>query len=307
VLFRGQPEVEEETGEFDTDGNPKMKRRKADDEHLIRQALLEGRLIDAVISLPLNVFYGAGLPACLLILRKDRSRKRHDHVLLIYAARHYRELSNQNQLRPQDVMRMLVHYHAYGDVKKVPVLVRDHSRRIHDQIDQVEREEIERLQAVYNEFAEKLEQFDRAIQDAKAARDKQAKKADKKPFDVQIHKLEKQRSRPAAKIAERDERIAEVQRRAANDRQDVTRTGEELVALYQDPDELLKHARVVGLDEVEENEFNLNIPRYVDTFEPEPKIKVKDALKALAEAQTSLQESEQHLLMLLEKVGYETD
>ena len=41
VLFRGQPEVEEETGEFDEDGNPKIKRRKADDEHLIRKALLE--------------------------------------------------------------------------------------------------------------------------------------------------------------------------------------------------------------------------------------------------------------------------
>ena len=39
VLFRGQPEVEEETGEFDDDGNPKLKRRKADDEHLIRKAL----------------------------------------------------------------------------------------------------------------------------------------------------------------------------------------------------------------------------------------------------------------------------
>jgi type I restriction enzyme M protein len=39
VLFRGQPEVEEETGEFDDDGNPIIKRRKADDEHLIRKAL----------------------------------------------------------------------------------------------------------------------------------------------------------------------------------------------------------------------------------------------------------------------------
>jgi type I restriction enzyme M protein len=68
VLFRGQPEVEEETDEFDDDGNPKMKRRKADDEHLIRKALLDARLIDAVVSLPLNVFYGAGVPACLLIL-----------------------------------------------------------------------------------------------------------------------------------------------------------------------------------------------------------------------------------------------
>ena len=43
MLFRGQPEVEEETGEFDDDGNPKMKRRKADDEHLIRKALLDLR------------------------------------------------------------------------------------------------------------------------------------------------------------------------------------------------------------------------------------------------------------------------
>ncbi len=53
-------------------------------------------------------------------------------------------------------------------------------------------------------------------------------------------------------------------------------------ALYADPDELLKHARVVGLDEIEENEFNLNIPRYVDTYEPEPRVEgSKDALKAL--------------------------
>lgn len=83
VLFRGQPEVEEETGEFDDEGNPIVKRRKADDEHLIRQALLEGRLVDAVISLPLNVFYGAGVPACLLILSKERPPGRHGKVLLV--------------------------------------------------------------------------------------------------------------------------------------------------------------------------------------------------------------------------------
>ena len=101
-------------GEFDDDRNPKMRRRKADDEHLIRKALLDVQLIDAVVSLPLNIFYGAGIPACLLILRKPRPSERRDQVLLIYAARHYRELSAQNELRPQDVMRMLVHYQADG-------------------------------------------------------------------------------------------------------------------------------------------------------------------------------------------------
>ena len=103
MLFRGQPKVEEETGGLDAKGNPKVRRRKADDEHLIRRALLESRLIDAVISLPLNVFYGAGVPACLLILRKQRPVERRDQLLLIYAARHYRKLSALNELRPQDV------------------------------------------------------------------------------------------------------------------------------------------------------------------------------------------------------------
>src|SRR5947207_2562218 len=229
VLFRGQPEVKEETGEFDDNGNPKMKRRKADDEHLIRKALLDARLIDAVISLPLNVFYGAGVPACLLILRKQRPKARRDQLLLVYAARHYRELSAQNELRPQDVMRMLVHYHAYGDAGKVRGLVDEYAGRIRRQIDAREAEETGRIEAEYQPWAGKL-----AAIDAEPA----------KPS------LEKQREKVAAKLAERDERIAEARRRAEDDRKDVAAAGEELIALYTDPDELLKHARLVGLEEI---------------------------------------------------------
>ena len=149
VLFRGQPKVEEETGGLDAKGNPKVRRRKADDEHLIRRALLESRLIDAVISLPLNVFYGAGVPACLLILRKQRPVERRDQLLLIYAARHYRKLSALNELRPQDVMRMLVHYHAYGEASKAPDLVEEHSERIQREIDRREADEVGRFEAEY--------------------------------------------------------------------------------------------------------------------------------------------------------------
>jgi type I restriction enzyme M protein len=67
---------------------------------------------------------------------------------------------------------------------------------------------------------------------------------------------------------------------------------------------LLKHARVVGLGEIEENEFNLHIPRYVDTFDPEPRIKVKDALKALGEAENSARDAECLLRELLKGAGY---
>jgi type I restriction enzyme M protein len=304
VLFRGQPEVEEETGEFDENGTPKLKRRKADDEHLIRKALIDARLVDAVISLPLNVFYGAGVPACLLILRKERPVERRDRVLLIYAARHYRELSAQNELRPQDVMRMLVHYHAYGDAAKVPALVAKHSERIWKQIDLREDEEVGRLQAEYQTHAERLVALDSEIATARAKHAGAKTKGDRSAFESTIVKLMKSREKLAAKLAERDQFIAEARRRAGDDRQDVAKVGHELGALYADPDELLKHVRVVGLDEIEENDFNLNIPRYVDTFEPEPHIEVEDALKMLAEAECNASNAEAKLKGLLRAVGY---
>jgi type I restriction enzyme M protein len=304
VLFRGQPEVEEETGEFDDDGNPIIKRRKADDEHLIRKALLESRLIDAVIPLPLNVFYGADVPACLLILKKQRPPERHDKVLLVYAARHFRELSNQNELRPQDVMRMLVHVQAYGDAAKVPGLVAQHSQRIREQINAREHDEVERLEAEYADIATRLARLETQVAESRAELAKISGKTAKDKAEAALAKLEAQRDKAAAKIAERDEKIAEARRRAEDDRRDVEQVGVELGALYGDPDELLKHARVVGIDEIEENEFNLNIPRYVDTFEPEPRVEVKEALSALRTAETSLQCAETELLALLQKAGY---
>jgi type I restriction enzyme M protein len=280
VLFRGQAEVEEETGEFDDDGNSVIRRRKADDEHLIRKALLESRLIDAVISLPLNVFYGAGVPACLLILRKHRLPERHDKLLLVYAARHFRELSNQNELRPQDVMRILVHAQAYGDAAKVPELVARHNGRIREQINAREHDEVERLEAEYADAATRLAKLETEVAEKRAEAKKLMGKVARAQVESALAKLEGQRDKMALKIAEREERIAETRRRADDDRLDVEKVGTELGALYGDADELLKHARVVGIAEIAENEFNLNIPRYVDTFEPEPRIEVKEAPKA---------------------------
>ncbi len=201
------------------------------------------------LILPLNVFYGAGVPAGLLILRRNRPAKRRDKVLLVYATRHYRELSSQNELRPQDVMRMLVHYHAYGAPAKVAGLVAQHSRRIHDQIEEREREDVELLMVMYQEQAEKLVRLDEEIRAAQKEIAGFKAKAEKKAAEAKLHKQEAQRAKPAAKIAERDERITEARRRAEEGRGDVLKVGKELVALYADPDELLKHARVVVRDE----------------------------------------------------------
>ena len=304
VLFRGQPEIEEEMGDFDAKGNPKIRRRKADDEHLIRRALLESRLIDAVISLPLNVFYGAGVPACLLILRKQRPVERRYKVLLIYAARHYRELSAQNELRPQDVMRMLVHYHAYGDATKVPGLVDQHSMRIHEQIDLRQEDEVGRIEAEFQPHIDRLAALETELGEARDKERTAETNRDKSKAARTVTRLAKQRDKAAERVAERDERVSETRRKADEDRQDVSTVGEELVALYANPEELLKHACVVDMEEVEVNEFNLNVPRYIDTFEPEPRIEVSESIEALWAACKEATKAEHELTRLLRSIGY---
>lgn len=304
VLFRGQPEVEEETEELDRSGNPKIRRRKADDEHLIRKALLDARLIDAVISLPLNVFYGAGVPACLLILNKKRSPDRKERVLLIYAARDFRELPAQNELRPQDVMRILVHYHAYGDASKVPALVEQYEGRIRSQIDSREEDEVGRIEAEYDGLASRAEQLEK---DAAVSRQQVSSgrgKSEMSKAEAQLGRIEKQRERITAKIAERDERIAEARRRAQEDRAEVVDVGRELTTMYGDSTELFKYARPVDIAEIEENEFNLNVPRYVDTFEPEPRLEVAEAFGALIDATSEVKDAEEKLAKLLAAAGY---
>lgn len=299
MLFRRQPEIEEETGEFDDDGNPKMRRRKADDEYVIRKGILDARLIDAVIALPLNIFYGAGVPACLLILRKDRPAERRDKVLLVYAARHYRELSNKNQLRPQDVMRILVHYHAYGDAQKARALVKLHGDRLQRVISEDEIDEVGLVTAEFEKHATRLEELEAQLTKTQQVLGNTAKKTERAKVEGKIKKLQAAIEKQRKELAKRDEQIAEARKRAEEERQAIHTVGEELVALYAEPSELMKHARVVDFVEIEENEFNSNIPRYVATFDPEEPIDVNQALADLQIATQEQHEAQRRLRDLL--------
>jgi type I restriction enzyme M protein len=226
-------------------------------------------------------------------------------VLLVYGARHYRELSNKNQLRPQDIIRLLVHYHAYGDPQKAEELVGFHRQRLQGVIDREEAEEVARLTAEYQTEADKLAELAGQVRHLEAEM-AGASKGVKAAHEKVRARLVKQMAKPQKKVAERDEKIAEARKRAGEERQAVYSVGRELIALYQGPGELVKHARVVDLSEIEENEFNLNIPRYVDTFEPEEPIDVRQALADLDQAEQARQEAERQLRELLSQAGYAT-
>jgi type I restriction enzyme M protein len=76
---------------------------RAGSEALIRQHLIESNLLEAVVSLAPNLFYGAGIPACLLIFRATKSESRMGHVLIIDGSKRYTKGKNQNQLSSTDV------------------------------------------------------------------------------------------------------------------------------------------------------------------------------------------------------------
>jgi type I restriction enzyme M protein len=72
-------------------------------EKVIRECLLRGGHLDAVIGLAPNLFYSTGIPACLLIFRAQRAEERRRHVLFVDASKRFEKGRNQNRLRPEDV------------------------------------------------------------------------------------------------------------------------------------------------------------------------------------------------------------
>ena len=84
----------------------------------IRRRIIENDLLDAVIGLGPNLFYGTGIPAAVLILRAKGSKppERRGRVLFVNADRDYREGRAQNHLRPRDEQKITSAYRSFADV-----------------------------------------------------------------------------------------------------------------------------------------------------------------------------------------------
>jgi len=156
-------------------------------EGKIRQKLIEDNLLEAVIGLPANLFFGTGIPAAIVVFNKgrkpwDKARSHRDkHILFIDASREYEDGKNQNRLRPADIDKIVAAFEAFRQVEK--------------------------------------------------------------------------------------------------------------------------YAYPATLDEIKENEFNLNIPRYVDTFEPEPEVDIPTVLKEITALEGELAAVQKELAGHLKELG----
>ena len=127
-------------------------------EGKIRKQLIEENLLDAVIGLPEKLFYGTGIPAAVLIFKKEKTDNK---VLFIDTSREYKSGKNQNLLTKENIEKITITYNKRAAVDKYAYLAtldeikeNDYNLNIPRYVDTYEEEEEIDLMAVR---AERLE------------------------------------------------------------------------------------------------------------------------------------------------------
>lgn len=156
-------------------------------EGKIRQKTIEENILEAVIGLPANLFFGTGIPAAILIF--NRGKEKNKNVLFIDASKGFESGKNQNKLRDSDIEHIVSTYRKFNDGKLKPGVVED------------------------------------------------------------------------------------------------------------------KFAYVATPDEMKENDYNLNIPRYVDTFEEEPEVDIKAVQKEIDKLEIDLKNVQSEMSKYLKELG----
>ena len=312
VLFRGQPEkTEEEDGQ----------NRKADDEYLIRRGFLQGRvdhngeftdlpagkagthnIIDAIVVLPGNLFYGTTIPGAILFINKNKPEHRKDKVLMVYAAKEgwYKEEPNMNVLLPHDILRISTILESWGDLEIAKTWIDSQKTRLKHLI----QEDLDfKLLEIEEYYAEDIEKQSEKLTTAqKVIADKKAK--NEKPAKGQFKAVETAQNALDKLTSEKTAKITAALEQSEKERQAIDAVEQELITMLQNPGLRKRYFAVVDMEELEENEFNLNIPRYVDTFEPEEEIDLKQAIAEFSDFIKKENKIDNAIVELLKEISH---
>jgi type I restriction enzyme M protein len=297
VLFRGQPEkTEEEDGQ----------NRKADDEYEIRRKFLTGledengkkliarNIIEAIVVLPSNLFYGTTIPGSIVFFNKNKPKDRKNKVLMIYAAREgwYKEEANMNTLQPHDILRIMTMLESWGNIETAKRFIPTQEVRLHKKIQDDLDFKLSEIEIKYEEDIELAEKKVSELQEKK------------NPTKGQLNDLMKKKEALQKLLDKKNSEITDANAQAEKERIAIQSVKAELLEMFADPELRKRYFSIVDMDELEENEYNLNIPRYVDTFEPEEEIDLNEAIaefNALLGAEENMDNSLNELLNLIRK------
>jgi type I restriction enzyme M protein len=160
---------------------------------------------------------------------------------------------------------------AWGDIEVAKKVLPEKEARLNRLID-------DRLAFDLAEIDLRYAGLDEEIAAAQAALEPEGlSKPQRTAAEKRLAKLQAKRDKWQAERAE-----AEAQ--AAGERAEIVRVREELLDMFADPEKRKRYFSIVDMAELEENEFNLNLPRYVDTFEPEEEIEINKAISEFKQA-----------------------
>ena len=132
-------------------------------EGRIRQEIVNKNLIEAVIGLPENIFYGTSIPACIVVFKRGRTNK---DVLFIDASKHFVKEKAKNKLSQEDIEKIVETYRVFvngenAEIEKYShvatldeIKENEYNLNIPRYVDTFEEEEIIDIDAVNAEIAE---------------------------------------------------------------------------------------------------------------------------------------------------------
>ena len=122
-------------------------------EAKIRQAIIDNSYIKGIIGLPANLFYGTGIPACIIVIDKKNSSER-DGIFMIDASREFIKDGNKNRLRERDIYKIVT---VFND--QIPLL--GYSRLVpNDEIKNKNDYNLNIPRYIYGESSEDLQNID---------------------------------------------------------------------------------------------------------------------------------------------------
>jgi len=92
-------------------------------EKVIREGIVKEDRIEAIIGLPSKLFYNVGIPACVIVINKNKPECLKNKILFINADREYGEGRNQNYLRPEDIEKIVTVFKEKKEIPKYSRLV----------------------------------------------------------------------------------------------------------------------------------------------------------------------------------------
>ena len=132
--------------------------RGAAEGHIRKHLIKEKNVLDAVIGLPPNVFFGTNIPTCILVMKKDRGENV-DNILFIDASQHFEKIKSQNILLPDHIDKIITTYKKRKLKDKYSYVARmdeikenDYNLNIPRYVDTFEEEEPIDLKTVVDEL-----------------------------------------------------------------------------------------------------------------------------------------------------------